>query len=211
MATKSKPSETAGKVKFRVIEFELEGSDASLQESLRSLATALNRGNGIPVSRQLKAPGIRSLTDDAELGSQEAPETEEIIESEDAEPAVPRPASPKRQAKVVTYDILTDVVFDDVHPTFKEFALEKAPPKDLTKYLVVAYWFKHYKKQPDVTPAHFYTAYRLMGWKVPRDPAQPMRELRSSRDNRLSKGAEPGSSVINQIGENAVDQLGKAA
>ena len=32
-----------GKVKFRVIEFELEGSDSTLQESLRSIATALGK------------------------------------------------------------------------------------------------------------------------------------------------------------------------
>jgi hypothetical protein len=32
-----------GKVKFRVIDFELEGSDESLQESLRSIVSALNR------------------------------------------------------------------------------------------------------------------------------------------------------------------------
>jgi hypothetical protein len=34
-----------GKVKLRIVEFELEGSDATLQESLRSISTTMSRAN----------------------------------------------------------------------------------------------------------------------------------------------------------------------
>lgn len=59
---------------------------------------------------------------------------------------------------------------------------------------------------PEISPRHFFTAYKLLGWKVPRDPALPMRELLASRDQRLSKGSAQGYCVINQVGENSVEK-----
>jgi hypothetical protein len=40
--------------------------------------------------------------------------------------------------------------------------------------------------------------------------AQIVRELRASRDQRLIKGSNPNSSEIGLLGENAVDEMGKA-
>lgn len=37
-----------GKVRFKYVEFELDANDATLQESLRNIATAIMRGNGAP-------------------------------------------------------------------------------------------------------------------------------------------------------------------
>jgi hypothetical protein len=211
VATKPKTSDAIGKVKFRVIEFELEGTDASMQETIRGFTAALTRSSAQPVTRQLR----NAPTKHVEEGDAVEPEIadEVVVDAEEVNPADPpaqaRSSSP-RPKKVVTYDIVQNIAFDDVTPTLQEFAVSKAPPSDMAKYLVIAYWFKHHKKRPDLKPEHFYTAYRLLGWKVPRDPAQPVRELRSSRDNRFSKGGEDGSSTINQIGENTVDALGKA-
>lgn len=210
MATKSKTAETAGKVKFRVIEFELEGTDASLQESLKNLAVALGRGSPVLPARQLKGP-TRQIEANGEAEVEADPEEGDVLEEEEAEAAPARPATPRKPPRVKTYSIIADLRFDDVQPTLKEFATQKNPTGDLKKYLVIAYWFKYHKKHPNITPEHFYTAYKEMKWTVPRDPAQPVRELRSNRDQRLGKGTEPGTSVINQIGENDVDALGKGA
>lgn len=212
MATRPKQSDGIGKVKFRVIEFELEGTDATLQDTIRGFTAALNRASGAAPARLLGNGQTKQL----ENGPSHEEEAEDTIpraadDAEVVEAAPQRPPQPRAKPKVVNYEILKDVVFDDVSPTLKEFAAIKAPPSDLSKYLVIAYWFKHHKKQPDVKPDHFYTAYRLLGWKVPRNPAAPVRELRSSRDNRLSKGTEQGFSTINQVGENTVDELGKSA
>lgn len=209
MATKPKTSDAVGKVKFRVIEFELEGTDAAMQETIRGFTAALNRNPSAPVSRQLRGPA-KHIESNGETGP--AAEEEEVLDAEEVEEAEEvthaarsRPAAPR---KVKTYEVMENLVFDDVSPTLKEFAKSKAPTKDLPRYLVIAYWYKHHKKQPPVTAGHFYTAYRLLGWKVPADPAAPMRELRATRDGRLSKGSETGTFVINQVGENHVDELG---
>lgn len=209
MATKSKTPETAGKVKFRVIEFELEGTDASLQESLKNLAVALGRGSAMPPARQIKAPTTRQVESNGDLDPESEAEDAEVVDEEEAA-APARSSAPRKPARVKTYSIIPDLRFDDVNPTLKEFATQKSPSGDLKKYLVIAYWFKYHKKHPNLTPEHFYTAYKEMKWAVPRNPAQPVRELRSNRDQRLGKGTEPGTSVINQIGENDVDALGKS-
>src|SRR5688572_23665370 len=99
MATKPKTSETVGKVKFRVIEFELEGTDASLQESLKNLAVALNRGNAVPPARQLRA-----TTKQIEANGEAEPEVEaedaEVVDEQETEAPAPRPAAPRKPPRV---------------------------------------------------------------------------------------------------------------
>src|SRR5947208_1847119 len=53
MVRRSGPSES-GKVKLRVVEFELEGNDATLQESLRSISAAINRATAGMVPTSVK-------------------------------------------------------------------------------------------------------------------------------------------------------------
>jgi hypothetical protein len=107
--------------------------------------------------------------------------------------------------------ILADFKLDDVQPTLKEFAAEKAPKSDLSRYLVIAYWSKYHKKVDDLTPDHFYTACRYLAWSAPKDPAQPARDLSNPRDGRFSAGSIAGTSTINHVGEESVLKMGKQA
>ena len=51
---KNRDDNSKGKVKFRFVEFELEGSNATLQESLRNIAASITRGShGTPTARTL--------------------------------------------------------------------------------------------------------------------------------------------------------------
>jgi len=106
--------------------------------------------------------------------------------------------------------LLTEINFNDVTPTLKEFAGTKMPKTDMHRYLVIAYWFKHYKSTPDVTPDHFFTAFRHLQWTVPTDPASPIRDLRHKRRTQLSSGATQGTSTINHVGEEIVLAMSKA-
>lgn len=206
-----------GKIKVRIIELEMEGSDDSLQEGLKSLAAALNRAS-TPASQRVRSdPAVRRI--EANGATVDMPLTDAIqdVEEADAEledapqATAPRQRQPRKPAKVVTPIILQDVRFDDVSPTFTEFANDKNPKGDLQRYLVVGYWLKFYKQIEELTISHFYTAYKLMNWTVPVNVVQPMRELAATRDGRFSKGSEKGMYKINHIGENAVVKLGGGA
>lgn len=207
MAKTTKINEQNGKVKFRIIEFELEGSDETMQESLKNIATAFLRTSSAPNPRVIRNEGPRSVNGDAVAMPVDDILVDVADEGEPLETATEPPKRAARKTKIAPVKVLTDVRLDDVSPTLKEFCLEKAPTSDMSRYLVIAYWFKNHKALSDLTPDHFYTAYRLMAWNTPRDPAQPIRDLRHIRRGKFSAGQTPGSWQINHIGENAVNEM----
>lgn len=206
MAKSGKPSEQSGKVKFRIIEFELEGSDTTLQDSLKNIAAAFLR-SGTATSKPIKYENNRQLEGDPSAAGDDVDVEVDSNDIEDVA-SIPKTKKSATSKKVSPAKILTDIRLDDVSPTLKEFCAKKSPSSDLSKYLVIANWFKHYKNLPDLTPDHFHTAYRFLGWSTPRDPAQPIRDLRHSRRGKFSAGSSPGTSTINHVGENSVTEMG---
>jgi hypothetical protein len=92
MATKTKSTDAIGKVKFRVIEFELEGTDAAMQETIRGFTAALNRGNSVPVARHLR----NRNSDPKQIGqtledTDQDVDAEVVLETDAEEPDTPRP------------------------------------------------------------------------------------------------------------------------
>lgn len=198
-------SDQNGKMKVRIIEFELEGSDISLQESLKSITAALSRPTIVTAPRQQQRLGAtRSVAEVVVEPSEDVDDVEEIEQEEQltafAPPAPKRPRKPPKMAA----PSLVDIRFDDEKLTFAEFVEQKDPKNDMQKYLCAAFWLKTYKSINEVSIDHMYTAYKVMGWALPTNPVQPMRELAATRDKRFSKGAEKGHYAINHVGEGFV-------
>lgn len=206
-----------GEISFTMVKFSMKASDAGLQKGIDAIRSAFAQaGIGIPTeTRQIRANGGKQVV---MVGSSQ-PEAVEAENSEEAtdveateiveEPAPARKAAARAKPKVKNYTAIEDPGFGSTNPTLKEFAAQKGPSTDPKKLLVIAYWFKHHLKQPDVTNDAIYTAFRTLGWTVP-NIAQIVRELRASRDQRLVKGSNPNSAEIGLLGENAVDEMGKA-
>lgn len=209
MAKPKNASEQAGKVKIRVIEFEVEGSDATMQESLKSITAALNRGmTAIPPPSRVRY--VQPLAHHPEDGVDGVEvEDDEVDDVGDTDVTAHAPRRPPQPKKPRSMKLLTEINFNDVTPTLKEFAGERSPNNEMQRYLVIAYWFKHYRSVPDLTPDHFFTAYRHLQWPVPTDPAAPIRELRHKRRTQFSSGASHGTSTINHVGEEIVLAMGK--
>lgn len=199
--------EGTGKIKFRFVEFEMDGTDSSLEEGLKSIAAALNRGMNPAIGTKLlrhNGPEQAIARPDEEEAVVEEPNDEE----EPATPSAPRKTAALR--KVAPRKILDNFKLDDVKPTLKDFATTKNPNSDLKKYLVIAFWAKTYKNLEELTPDHFFTAYRALGWSTPKDPVQPIRDLVNPRNGRFSSGTAPGNGKINHIGEQVVIDMGGA-
>lgn len=200
-------NEQNGKMKVRIIEFELEGSDMSLQESLKSIAAALSRPAVLTIQRPQQRIGTTKTEIDASSSHESAEDIENIEEvvaeeeSDSSATAVPR--KPRKPPKMAAPS-LVEIRFDDLKPTFAEFVAEKEPKSDMQRYLCAAFWLKAHKSVNEVSIDHMYTAYKVMGWALPGVPVQPMRELAATRDKRFSKGAEKGHYAINHIGEGYV-------
>lgn len=207
---KSPPkSDQNGKMKVRIIEFELEGSDMSLQESLKSITAALSRPAVVIAQRQQQRLGTtKSAAEVALHSSDESSEDLEYGEEDELEEELitPSPTTPKKQRKPakMAAPSLVNIRFDDETPTFAELIEQKDPKNDKLKYLCAAFWLKAYKSINEVSIDHMYTAYKVMGWALPATPVQPMRELAATRDKRFSKGVEKGHYMINHIGEGFV-------
>ena len=204
--------EGTGKIEFRFVEFEMDGTDASLEEGLKSIAAALNRGMAPAATKFLRHNGAAATTvDPAAPETEQEGEEEVVAEGQEEAPRATRKAS-SGQRKVATRKVVEGFKLDDVSPTLKEFHESKGSPKsDLDKYLVVAAWAKEEKGLEELSVDHFYTAYKYMEWETPKDPAQPIRDLMHKRRAKFSKAITPGYGRINHIGENDVLKMGKGA
>lgn len=198
-----------GKMKVRIIEFELEGGDMSLQESLKSITAALSKPAIVQVARSTQRLGTTKTTAVVSNDSiEQVEDLEPLEEVEHGEETVTvssrtTPKKPRKVSRVVTPN-LVNIRFDDVTPKFADFVAQKDPKNDMQKYLCAAFWLKTYKETNEISVDHMYTAYKIMGWALPGVPVQPMRELAATRDKRFSKGTEQGHYTINHVGEGFV-------
>jgi hypothetical protein len=211
----------AGHIKFRVIEFEIDGGNDTLAEGIKALTTALQKSPVAltPGARTslLAAPKIKSgttaieepETQETATGSEE--ELEETAEGEtdleeevsgNGKPKKPRPAprAPK---------FLSELNLTTASTKLADFVAQKNPTAVKDKYLVIAEWFKEYMQLPEITLDHIYTAYDFLGWKsqLPNGYlGQPLIDLRA--DNLLDKGEKRGRFKINWNGTTAVTKMG---
>jgi hypothetical protein len=157
------------KVKLRVIEFELEGGNAAVENSIRqitnSLAIRSTSARPVAPARQPRelAPG-----DGEHQEPEEAEESAEVIEAEavetDGEPKPPKAAKPKYKPPLPEY--LSDLDMKGNGVTFKEFAATKAPKMHTTRYLVAAMWLKEHGNSPTINTNKVYTCYKTVGWPL---------------------------------------------
>jgi len=203
-----KSSSSNARVKVRVFEFEMDGSDDSIQDTMKTLAAAFSKGGTgtVPVTRRIRSDAAVVHQIDEAIDSSDELETDFAEDEHMIEDVVVRSASsPKKPRKAKTYEILNDIRFDSVSPTLPEFVAGFSPKNDFKKYLVIALWYKDHLKLAEINVRHWYTAFKYLKWTLPNDPDTPIRNLRAL--DKLSKGKEGGHSFINHIGEKDLEAL----
>jgi hypothetical protein len=192
----------------RVVEFELEGSNASIQESLRSLGSAL-RNNREPV---ISLPAPQALPAALERSSPPNRDFSDSIDTlfvqQDAENDRPKPNSSSRvRTKTYRTPEVLDLDLSAGEMSFQTFCESKRPESDWDKYLLIAWWLKKNLDIAEITSAHIYTCFQYMHWQVPRDIPQPLRDMKSKK-SWFNKCDERGAYALNHIGENVVSKMG---
>jgi hypothetical protein len=207
MAKGNTGAEDHAKVKVRVIEFELEGGNATVENSIRQLTTALTSRNSPP--KNIVAPPKNNK--ELPVGTPE-PE-EEVVDAEVMEPeaveananGASAPAKPPRQKKPKPPTYLHDLITDTTG--FKEFAKEKAPDGKTKQYLAAAYWLQEFGNCPSVNADKVYTCYKTAEWSVGfNDWAQTFHNLVFSEQMRK---VGKGEFAINPTGEEVVKAMKK--
>ncbi|HYW42228.1 MAG TPA: hypothetical protein VE959_05190 [Bryobacteraceae bacterium] len=205
---KSGGNEDRAKVKLRVVEFELEGGNAAVENSIRQITHALAIRNGPPARMMPPKPpnelaaGVPAETDEAEEIIQDV----EYADAGDTGQEQPtKPAKPKTTYKPRVPTYLHDLDMTGTGVTFKDFAAQKNPTKATQRHLVAAYWLKEHGNSPTTTMDKVYTCYRTAEW--PTNQSDWDVNFRSQVKTNRFRRVSPGEYAITPIGENDVRTL----
>lgn len=205
--------------KVRIIVFELEGSNQSIQESLRSVTNVITRGNTLPGSRHIPSKPLPPAGGNGHAGKTPLPPEPtfpfaERIDEEDLDyesEEAPAGAVPKKPKKFVTPKLIESVDFTTGEKPLLDFVGEKRPATDWDRYLVIAAWFKDHRQAETITPDHIYTAYKFLAttdgaWTLPKDVGLPFRDSKKKK-SYFANGEKRNMWKITHIGEARVSKL----
>lgn len=192
-------------IEMTVIHFKTKSSNKTLEENVRAIANTLTRALAQP-TRVIQVPAqLPSGNGAANGGASEADEYDDAIDADVTDvPKKPKKAAARQlpSPEVLELDLTSGEM------PLKTFLEQKKPDGDTKRYLVIAYWFKEYRKIAEITMDHAHTAYRSMGWNTPKDASSPLRGMK--KQGWMKRGSGKGAYAINHIGEGVVNDMGGA-
>jgi hypothetical protein len=200
----------------RIVFAYVEGDQATLQQALQQMGSVVSRGMApqtktiiaVPVNGKALPLGTeKNETQLYEVAGEEISETEKIDGPSNISPSQ-KSKSAKRAPKVPDLLPDEDLISDEI--SFRDFASRKNPSTQFDKYLVIAAWFKRYKKIEEITTRHIFSCYQLMHWSAPDDLLAPFRDMKRLH-NYFSKGRAPRSWILTLVGSNEVDDMNRSA
>jgi len=200
-------NEDRAKVKLRVIDFELEGGNAAVENSIRQLTNALTTRNGAlgrvvapKPQKELAAGGNPAETSDTKETLQETEPADVETSTEVTSEQKPKKAKSVFKPKVPTYLPGLDMIGNGT--TFKEFALSKKPKSNAQRHLVAAFWLKEHGNSPTINLDKVFTCYRTADW--PTTQLDWDATFRGQLTNNRFRRVGPLEYAINPIGEDDV-------
>jgi hypothetical protein len=211
----------SGQIKVRVIEFELNGRNATLAEGIKAMTAAITSRAVVvqePARPALPAIPKAGTTTTTTVEAEEIEQPEEGAElpgaedqGEESSNGSESGSGPKRPYSYKTPKYMDELDFSKATISLEDFAKEKGNPTDvMDKYLLTVVWFKKHMSIEEVTVAHIYTAFDNVGWKsdMPANPSVPLRDLKSKRHVLTREQGAEGYKV-NFKGEQIVEKMGK--
>lgn len=205
-----------GHIKFRVVEFEIDGDNGTLAEGIKALTTALSKTStptalvqsqrpALPPTGP-KRPATTATTEPAapiegELFPEpEAEAEEEYGEATNGNAAAAKTRRPTSAPK--TPNVLSDLDLNTGKVSLKEFVAQKSPDGPFEMYATIAAWYKENQNLDEVNADRIYTAYRFLEVVPPNDVAVVLRQLKFNK--WFDKGTNRGGYKINIVGLNKV-------
>jgi hypothetical protein len=180
------PASSLNRAKVRVFCAEVEGSNESVQEALKTMVLAMSRPVRV-ISEQKangKAPVLLEQPDVEELGEEigeldEAPSSAEDSASQSSRK--PRGAG-KKVDRNAGLELVPDLNFrPNGKQTLKEFVEQKRPKNDVESVLVLLHYMQHSMGLSKIGPAHVMTAFKEVGKPIPADLKQTIRNIKKSK------------------------------
>jgi hypothetical protein len=201
------------------MDIEMDGSNETLLEGIRQIATAmqsravvkhvgsagapkvLTNGNGASAPDQADVTELE-LSQDEHDGSDSAGVSQEVEAPVAPKPRAPRSA-PKAPPLSEGLEVLTGAM------SLPEFCAGLNITKDSPisdKAIVIATWLKENRARPQMDASDLYTCCKAMDWSPPIDMTSPMRNLK--RDDKLAS-KERGKFELTMLGEKHFRELKK--
>jgi hypothetical protein len=207
----------SGGIKVRVIEFELNGRNATVSEGIKAITAAISGRTVIvpepkrPALPALPKTEITATTLDADQPEEQEDAAEPATDEAEETPVVSGNGSggQKRNYNYKTPTFLNALDLSKASKPLLEFIAEKKPTSVMDKYLVVVVWLTKHMSIEQVTIDHVYTIFDHLGWKgeMPVNPSAPLRDLKSKRHMLTRDDGEDGYKV-NFKGEKEVENMG---
>jgi hypothetical protein len=201
MAKNSTPKSGTSRIRFIMLEAEVENGDLSeitsaIQNALKAPSQAAGRIGTTVVARQIgrEPPAI-----DAEVEVENAAEDE-------VEAPMPKP-KPQRSSSDRKPPSAPEVIDIDLKsaPSLKDFAQKATVKSDVGKFLLIAAYLKEHRGIEAVTASHIYTGFRHLGWSTAiKDFGQPLRDLKGQQ---LFTSPSKGHYAINHLGLDRVEKM----
>lgn len=210
------------KGKVRVFFAEVEGSNQTLQDVLRTMSHMLPRAVEVKVPPKLVQNGASGAATNArpsepDLFNQDTA-AREVIDAEQAEQpdgGAPTNARKKRgegtnterNAGISPVADLNFVPRDK--PALKAFFGEKAPATDMEQVLVLGYYLKHTLDVATFGPGHILAGFKHVNKPIPVDLRQTMRNMKPMVGSKQGKGwlnfTDVEAARLTTEGENVVE------
>lgn len=199
MAKNSTPKSGTSRIRFIMLEAEVENGDLSeitsaIQNALKAPSQAAGRIGTTVVARQIgrEPPAI-----DAEVEAENAAE-EEVDASKPKPQRSSSDRKPPSAPEVIDIDLKSD-------PPLRDFAQKATVKSDSGRFLLIAAYLKEHRGIEAVTASHIYTGFRHLGWSTAiKDFGQPLRDLKGQQ---LFTSPSKGHYSINHLGLDRVEKM----
>jgi len=202
-----------GRVKIRVIELEIDGSNASLLEGVRTIAATLSRGNGTgePIRRVVASGVGRQAALDTGTAGDEA--TAEIEDSaSDDEPIAEAPAPRRSKPRPAKLEVVQLDFLGSDGTSLRQFVEGVDVTSQTKKYMIIAVWLNQHLKKKAVNLNEIYSCYRHLDWNdfPTKSPRGVFKDLINKNQYRwMEAGEAQGTYAVNFIGIQKVDEWRK--
>jgi len=191
MAKRNNDPPAAEKAKVRVFFAEVEGSNESVQDALKTMLTVAAMGRAsqpVRVVSDQKVNGNAAVlppmseVEEVEEAADQGEEAE-VFEGEAAPPPTRKlRGTGKKVDRNQGLKLVPNLDFvQKEKKSLKQFLDEKKPKSDLETTLAMVYYMQHVMMLSKIGPAHVMTAYREVGKQIPVAVQQTIRNIRDKK------------------------------
>jgi hypothetical protein len=196
-----------GQAEVSVFWVTVKGDQSVVQQALVT-AQNIARANGVHAAVMTPKPPVVALppplTHESASDLEGAPhaDKEPMAEGEHQSSLASSPS--RKQRAFTTPDPIDELKANQAPDPFKDFAAGRALTSFNERGLAAATWIRDKRGTKQFGIRHLYTCFKMLGWKLPDDPASLLRTMKKANYVRR---AAPGLYELTSVGDNTFAAL----